>query len=58
MKITLLKHLKSIEMKNKIVKLLENLGYFVAFCVGTILVFWIVKFTYHILQSVYQVLIK
>ena len=45
-------------MKNKIVKLLENFGYLVAISIGTYIVFWVIKFTYYILTSVYQALIK
>jgi hypothetical protein len=45
-------------MKNKIVKILENLGYLVVICIGAMLVYWGVKFAYYILTSVYQALIK
>jgi hypothetical protein len=58
MKNNSIKRLKNIKMKNKIVKLLENFGYLVAISVGTMLVFWMIKFTYYILTSVYQALIK
>ncbi len=45
-------------MKNKIVKVLENFGYLVAICIGAMLVYWVVKFSFYIISSVYNVMIK
>ena len=45
-------------MKNKIVKVLENFGYLVAICISTMFVYWMVKFLYYIISSVYNVVVK
>lgn len=45
-------------MKNNIVKILENFIYLLAICIGAMLVYWMVVFSYVIISSVYQALIK
>lgn len=45
-------------MKNKIVKILENFGYLIAICVGTMLVYVGAKFAFYIMLSVYDAMTK
>lgn len=45
-------------MKNKIVKFFENLGYLIGFAIGTLLIYWAVKFAYYIIVSIYNVLTR
>lgn len=52
------KHLNYIKMKNKIVKILENFGYLIAICVGTMLVYVGAKFAFYIMLSVYDAMTK